>query len=69
MLNGVKSGWDGELSHSWREQWPARSPDSRLPPVRQRRSQALAQQAFAIFLATGDNLLSRALILMMKAAR
>lgn len=43
MLNGVKSGWDGELSHGWREQRPARSPNSRLPPVRQRRSQALAQ--------------------------
>lgn len=42
MLNGVKSGWDGELSHGWREQRPARSPNSRLPPVRQRRSQACA---------------------------
>jgi len=37
--------------------------------VRQRRSQALAREAFAIFVATGDNLLSRALIQMMKGAR
>lgn len=62
MRNGMKSGWDGELSHSWREQRPARSPNSRLPPVRhrRRRSQELAQEAFAVFVATGDNLLSRA---------
>jgi hypothetical protein len=61
MLNGVKSRWDGELSHSWREQRTARSLNSRLPPVRQRRRriQVLAQEAFAIFVATGDNLIAR----------
>ncbi|CAN7229115.1 hypothetical protein LJR228_000851 [Mesorhizobium caraganae] len=69
MLIGLKSGWDGKPSHSWREQRPARSQDNRLPPVRQRRSQALAQEAFAILVATGDNRLSRALIQMMKGAR
>lgn len=64
VLNGVKSGWDRERSHSWSEQQPAGSRDSGLPPVRQRRrrSQAPAQEAFVIFLATGDNLHLRALI-------
>jgi hypothetical protein len=35
---------------------------------RRRRSQALAQEAFAIVVATGDNLLSQALIQIMKGA-
>lgn len=48
MVNGVKSRWTGEHSHSWREQRPIQSRNSKLPPVCQRRSQALAQEAFAI---------------------
>lgn len=68
MVNGVKSRWAGELSHSWRAAAGAK-PEQQTPPVRRRRrrSQALAQEAFGIFVATGDNLLSRALIQMMKA--